>query len=266
MGNQEAHMEQEALQAFYTARGFDFRLKRFDQELHPIYLARIPGGDTATELWHRLRALSDETGFWPLLTHQRLGNGDGDPWFLEGADDLETAAWLARAATLDPAAYFADRAGDLPDPDDEDDEWAEFAEEAGMPAPSYGPQTGLLSVRDSLSREPYPFMDLVLVPTRRGYEAPAWLGFGGWNACPEPEWQVAILRGWSERFGAEPALLNGDVLEMAVSRPPRDEAAALSLAREQYLFCDDIVHQGVMTIDNLKTCLIDSPYWYFWWD
>lgn len=61
-------------------------------------------------------------------------------------------------------------------------------------------------------------------------------------------------------------ILDGDVLEMRVTRPPQNDEDALALAREQYLFCFDIVDQGVMTIDNLRQSLLGSELWYFWWD
>jgi hypothetical protein len=38
------------------------------------------------------------------------------------------------------------------------------------------------------------------------------------------------------------------------------------LAREQYLYCSDIVWQGVGSVSNLSKTLLNSNYWYFWWD
>ena len=40
----------------------------------------------------------------------------------------------------------------------------------------------------------------------------------------------------------------------------------MALAWEQFLFCEDIVSQGVETISNLGATLLNSPYWFFWWD
>jgi len=49
------------------------------------------------------------------------------------------------------------------------------------------------------------------------------------------------------------------------SRPPTREAA-LELAREQYVYCSDIVDQGVQTLSALAAVLMQSAWWYFWWD
>jgi len=40
----------------------------------------------------------------------------------------------------------------------------------------------------------------------------------------------------------------------------------MELAKEQYIFCNDIVDQGVGTVSALAATLLDSNYWYFWWD
>ncbi len=42
--------------------------------------------------------------------------------------------------------------------------------------------------------------------------------------------------------------------------------AALGLAREQFLFCSDIVHQGTERLEVLPTALLDADTWFFWWD
>jgi len=42
---------------------------------------------------------------------------------------------------------------------------------------------------------------ILLLPTSSSWEVPAYLRFGGWNACPLPEVHVATLRSWHERFG-----------------------------------------------------------------
>jgi len=95
---------------------------------------------------------------------------------------------------------------------------------------------------------------------------PSVLKAGGWNECPGAEVQTAISRYWHEKHGAEVACLSGDVVECLVSRPPSDQESADRLAREQYVYCPDIVWQGVQTVSNLSKMLLKSGYWYFWWD
>jgi uncharacterized protein DUF4253 len=60
--------------------------------------------------------------------------------------------------------------------------------------------------------------------------------------------------------------MSGDIVECAVTRPPTDRNAATILAWEQYWYCVDIVEQGCESVSNLAATLLNSPYWYFWWD
>jgi hypothetical protein len=77
---------------------------------------------------------------------------------------------------------------------------------------------------------------------------------------------LRLHRSWQERFGAEITGMSGDTVEGLVRNPPRDGKAALDLAREQYCYCTDIVDQGCESISNLAATLLNSPYWYFWWN
>jgi hypothetical protein len=38
------------------------------------------------------------------------------------------------------------------------------------------------------------------------------------------------------------------------------------LAWEQFGFCGDIVWQGAGTVNSLAGTLMNSSFWYFWWD
>jgi hypothetical protein len=57
-----------------------------------------------------------------------------------------------------------------------------------------------------------------------------------------------------------------DVIEYTVESPPKNMVEAIPLAIEQYLYCGDIVDQGIGSVSNLASSLIDSHRWYFWWD
>jgi hypothetical protein len=74
------------------------------------------------------------------------------------------------------------------------------------------------------------------------------------------------MKYWQERYGAEVVGVTHDVVEMLISRPPRTRAQALELAREQCLYCSDIVLQGTNTLDVLAASLLDGTTWFFWWD
>jgi hypothetical protein len=77
---------------------------------------------------------------------------------------------------------------------------------------------------------------------------------------------AALWRYWQERYGATVACIANDVIEFTVSKPPRTREQALELARQQYVYCADIVHQGVGTVEALAATMMNSSVWYFWWD
>lgn len=103
------------------------------------------------------------------------------------------------------------------------------------------------------------------IPVKNPWEIFAWVPFGGWNECPTNDEIMYIAKYWYEKYGAIPAVMTHDVLEFA-ARPVKDKKAAMELALEQYVFCSDIVDQGVNTIGALADTLMKSSVWYFWWD
>ena len=103
------------------------------------------------------------------------------------------------------------------------------------------------------------------IPTENPWEVFAWLPFGGWNECPEPEIMMAVGKYWFQKFGAVPAVISHDILEF-VAQPLRDRSAAVGLALEQYAFCNDIIDQGCQEVCILADMLAKSSVWFFWWD
>lgn len=104
------------------------------------------------------------------------------------------------------------------------------------------------------------------IPVKNPWEVFAYLPFGGWNECPDTLQMMSVLKYWHEKYGAIPAVITHDVLEVTVPEPVSDKQEALSLAIEQCNFCSDIVFQGVETIGALADILTKSRVWYFWWD
>lgn len=103
------------------------------------------------------------------------------------------------------------------------------------------------------------------IPTDKPWEIFAWLPFGGWNECPEPETMMSVGRYWSQRYGAIPALISHDILEFA-AQPVKDRSATIGLSLEQYAFCNDIIDQGFQELCVLADVLTKSSVWFFWWD
>jgi hypothetical protein len=107
---------------------------------------------------------------------------------------------------------------------------------------------------------------ILLVRVEHPYEVPAYLEFGGWNDCPAPGLQVAVLREWHKEYNARPACITGDVLECVLVNRPQTEAESMKLAADQWIFCEDIVAQGTQTVRKLAMEIWRSPTWFFWWD
>jgi hypothetical protein len=124
----------------------------------------------------------------------------------------------------------------------------------------------LQSTVEILKGKPLKQCLIALLPTVQPAEAPAYLRFGGFNACPPSEVHVAFHRDWGRRYGAVPACVTHDIIECVVARPPQTPDEARVLAAEQFAYCDDIVSQGTQTVERLAVELWGSPTWYFWWD
>lgn len=114
-------------------------------------------------------------------------------------------------------------------------------------------------------KQPHKEVLIAKIPTPLAWQVPAYLNYGNWNGI-EPHTCAALHRRWQETFSADICCVAGDILECIVARPPQTAEAALSLAREQFLYCGDIVWQGTDTVGCLASGLINNPYWFFWWD
>lgn len=142
------------------------------------------------------------------------------------------------------------------------DSWKEtFGEFAGEPTDISKNFSGFINYSTNKSDE----CILAKIPVTNPWEVFAWLPFGGWNACPQPEEVLWIAKYWYEQYGVYPAVMTRDVLEFS-AHPIRDEKTAMAAALEHYAFCSDIVDQGVGTIGRLARSLTQSSVWYFWWD
>jgi hypothetical protein len=232
----------------------------------------------AITTWHWLRERTPPIGFWPVLL--------GDDASLAHRRDvmnrlrrLVPEKILAEADTIDPVAWFENRYLDelddirrrLADPEIAAD-WIQLGDLLAAEGPLRGlPQgpwdegaRGELEFRIPLQHRSQ--FHVGLVPTRLGWQTPAYLRFGAWGACPSPGENVALLKYWEEHYGAGVVGLAGDMMELRVARPPHTEDAALDLAKQHYLYCPDIVTLGTKTVQRLAASLLDSTVWSFaWW-
>ncbi len=110
---------------------------------------------------------------------------------------------------------------------------------------------------------------LAKIPAAGPWELAAWLPMGGFNDCPPPEIQAAVMKRWFEKYGARPALVTCDAWEFRLPKPLADMDEALKLAYEHYAFCPDRVDQygrDEYRVGNLADSLMKSALWYFSWE
>lgn len=108
---------------------------------------------------------------------------------------------------------------------------------------------------------------LLEVPTSKPWETVIYIPFGGWNSCPAPSEMATICRYWNEKYGAVPAVITHDELEMIVPKPVSADDA-MSLAMEMYAFCPDCVEQCTKSgnVGEVASTIMKSRVWFFWWD
>lgn len=106
---------------------------------------------------------------------------------------------------------------------------------------------------------------LVELPTEKPWEVPLYIPFGGWNECPLPEEHAAILKYWYEKWGAAPAAMTFDTIELVLPSPI-PEAEVWDVAKEHFAYTEDSVFQGTGTLGALADGLRKSDVWFFWWD
>ena len=114
--------------------------------------------------------------------------------------------------------------------------------------------------------KPLPEVFIAQLPGPDYWALPLHLRFGSWNACPDPVVHATMARYWEGRWGARIAAITADTIEFTVDHPPESDEAGAQLAREQYIYCPDIVDQGVGSVATLAQALKGSRTWFFWWD
>lgn len=218
---------------------------------------KLPGTEALASLQH-YQALYPTSGAYPFL----IGDANDLQRLREGADfnKEDPAETIRRSLGLDTQNWIAKRRTEA--------EEYEFSVDDMLGAwPGEVSDKGSIGLHlDVLTRRIRPTVYLGIVRIEQPWQLPAMLKYGGWNDCPEAEVQCAFHRRWQADFGAQITGMSADVVECAVSQPPRDRETAVALAWQQYWYCADIVEQGCGSINQLAATLLNSPYWYFWWD
>jgi hypothetical protein len=172
-----------------------------------------------------------------------------------------------KAATLDVAAFFAERTASLAETlGDDADEGAGDAELARQRE-----ELEKLSPDELIPIFPttYEFQSrgkyvVLVVVDCEPWKVPACIQFGGWNNAPYPHVQSAVLRHWGQLYGAALVVVGGDYLELR-TRLTLTPTQLKALAWEQFIFAEDIALQGTETVAKLAKGIAISP-WFLWWD
>jgi Domain of unknown function (DUF4253) len=227
-------------------------------------------GEEALAWWRTLRAVSEDTGYWPVLIESdrpislaQSSTSDGDPGNSDPEADAATgpAGRLARAAELDAAEILNPGGATLDSLGDE--QRRELLE--AWPDEPY--RIDRFSLPFSRTDQPKPVL-VALVAAEHGWQVPALLDHGGWNLCPEPAAHSAVLRYWHDRYGADLVCMSYSSIELAMTRPPRTRSAALALAWEYASYCYDSTDAVYQADDlaSLAASLIDAEVMLAWWD
>jgi len=215
---------------------------------HPTYLLRVPAAQALAQ-WEVLRSLVSETGYWPVIGWDRFKQ---PPWeeemvqdILEEGSHIDIQQWLEQEEThMRIDEEDVRRHADAP------------------PAPfdfrlPHGRFTNTLP----------PLVPIALVPTAHFWEAPAYLPVQGNEWDPSNAVQVAMMKYWNERWGAELVAMAPSTVEMRVLRPPTTWEEAFTLAKEQYIYAPDVVDQWLGgNFATLVKTLRNGRVWLFWWD
>ncbi len=197
-----------------------------------------------------------------------IANSTWMPVIVGDADDLsahtEAAAYvtdsftqlLTQANSIDPIEWFNKRQAQDP----------EYYDLTAGAAENLSPALDISVHLDVLTGEPKAEIYIALVPVTDSWMIPAFLKIGGWNDCPTAAEHTAIFKYWHAQYGIRVAGITADVIELEVERPPTTPEQALQLAREQFIYCPDIVYQGTQSIAALASTLLNGRVWFFWWD
>ena len=232
----------------------------------PYERVTVPGAQAQAE-WERLKGAGRG---WPVV----VGDDEQLERIAEQFSIDDPAVWgrgdfmgevRAPATILEAAASlrFPEDLARWPGADQEEDlqaplgDWPEDIGSGG---------DNLSVANDVLTGKPFESVHILLIPTAESWQVPAFLRWGDWNACPPPEYHVAALRSWHERYGAELVGINADTMNVRVARRPGNREDAIALAREQYRYCPDILDQGVEEVSTLAAILMAQDWYYFWWD
>lgn len=218
------------------------------------------GSPSAPRAWRRLSETADDLGYQPVVTtgreavdtllerqhfeHEAISPETAD-WRLEdwrrAAAGVDVDGWIAQVIEREKAeglgaSYFDPEPFEAPERDDENSFLVERADDGAA---------------------------ITLVPVDAAAEVPAFFHYGGYNANPQPDRHVAMLRRWADAWDATVFGISPDILELYVPEPVRDADDAVAIARQQHVYCPSV---PVENIAGRARSVQNAHWWTFWWD
>jgi hypothetical protein len=226
------------------------------EKSHPIYTLTSTREDVYY-LWERLRAVIDQTGYYPVI----LGDKDhvGQHWEIR-ENAKSPHEYVQKAKECDASAWLEEEWESIFAFDEHFNEEKSFGnwDETVTPLVEFD--------IFKLIYKPNLIQYIGLVNTTITWEVPAYLPYGNWNENPPPDKHVCVQRYWYNHYKAELVVMTHATLIFRVASPVSSRDAALELAREHMAYSTDVVFQGYGTLKALASNLLNSNYWWFWWD
>ena len=102
---------------------------------------------------------------------------------------------------------------------------------------------------------------LLLMPSLRGWEAPAYLNWFASYLC-NSQFIVALLREWHEQYGAELVAHYGTMLQFMVSSRPATIEQAFELAWQQHTISPCTTYLPGVSVRNHARALLHTDRWF----
>lgn len=253
-----------------------------------VWLLHAGHGDWF-DTWQLLRDLVPRTGRWPLAVTNV--DADWNPPPLPGRRDLRPGQVMRRLAAVDVPALLDELELDA-EPEPLGD-WLDFhledTEELCGRAPTgdevraaLGETTTEMAVERWLLAwerrhcpgageggpahyldwyEPGSDIKLLLLPRPEPWSAAAYVGHFG-SEWPDSDLRPALVRRWSERYGAEPVANWDTMQQFVVRRPPVTLDQAWEVARAQALLWYDTVALPGWTVRQFARDLVGRERWF----
>lgn len=114
------------------------------------------------------------------------------------------------------------------------------------------------------SEETLAIISLPIDTLSKAYDVFCYIPFGG-AGSPEAMEHRSIVKYWMDKFAIVPVFFSGSetVYQVDVDKT-RQIAKELSL--QHLAYCEDIITQSDMGLEDIELYIERSRFWYFWWD